>query len=686
MSLLEQRIAPGPLQGRIAALYTLKQLVGADATPALVKAAADPALRAVALRALADRRGELANVPKALFVQALSDADPRVQLQAITGLRRMGATDAAAAMLPLTASADVVVSNVAINALVALSAIDAPLAAVLGPSDAVAAGAVRVLQQIHQPAAVGGLVAALNEARTPARRAVILQALARLHYREGAWRGTLAEWWGTRPDTTGPYYDPVAWDESARIRAVLMNVLLQATGSAAAQTDMPRLLTDLERNRLFPLGSAELLTAMMKDRDPAFADLARALVGRVRLEVDTTTAAVLERVARARPAYRDVVVKLVVAAGAPTPPAAAILQSVAVDSAAPPAVRASAYTAIAAATGPDALGRSIGAFAALSVPTVDPALDPVWRQFVSSPAHAANIARFREAASSSDRSRQMLGYAVLVQLAADPPAPAAGRGAGRQGGGGGGRGGGRGPSAEVVEAARTEARQIIDAAWTSPAAGSLVWAVGRVGATRYRDRVDALVASPDAQVRDAAQLAVTRLTSAATAAAPTPAPAAAAGPVVSAVPYEELVGRLAGLTGDVAQGRTLFTRQACAACHTITPAEQLKGPYLGGIFTRYSRAEVLESILRPAAKVAQGFASNSFTLTDKRQLAGFVVLEGPEWVVVRDITGAETTIQKSQIATRTVTEGSIMPAGLADTLTLQELASLLAFLQATTAK
>ena len=159
--------------------------------------------------------------PSRCFVRALADADPRVTLEAVNGLRRMGATDAAAAMLPLTASKDPVIANVAINALAALSAIDASLAAVKGSSDEIAAGALRVLQQIHQPAAVTGLIAALSDA-PPARRGAILQALARLHNREGVWRGTIGEWWGTRPDTTGPYYDPVAWEESARIRSVLL--------------------------------------------------------------------------------------------------------------------------------------------------------------------------------------------------------------------------------------------------------------------------------------------------------------------------------------------------------------------------------------------------------------------------------------------------------------------------------
>ena len=52
--------------------------------------------------------------------------------------------------------------------------------------------------------------------------------------------------------------------------------------------------------------------------------------------------------------------------------------------------------------------------------------------------------------------------------------------------------------------------------------------------------------------------------------------------------------------------------------------EPEKGPFLGGITTRYNRAELLEAILRPSAKVAQGFATNWFETTDNRKLEGFV--------------------------------------------------------------
>ena len=146
------------------------------------------------------------------------------------------------------------------------------------------------------------------------------------------------------------------------------------------------------------------------------------------------------------------------------------------------------------------------------------------------------------------------------------------------------------------------------------------------------------------------------------------------------MPFEELPARLGAVTGDAQLGRTLFTRQGCAACHTASPEETEKGPYLGGIATRYSRAELLESIVRPAAKVAQGFATNFFDTTDGKHVEGFVVREGGTEVVIRDLAGVETTLGKDQIKARGVREGSIMPPGLVDTLTLQELASLLAYL------
>jgi putative heme-binding domain-containing protein len=440
---------------------------------------------------------------------------------------------------------------------------------------------------------------------------------------------------------------------------VLIDALLEYAAGAGARPDLARLASDLQRNRVVPPGGEALLTVLGTDRHARFTDVALALVGRVRLDVNASTGQLLEDVARVT-RYRAAVVKMVVAAGPPTPAAGVILLDAAVDQTLDPEARASALTALASMTGPEALRRSVDAFSSLAA--MPPArsslgeggpLEAVWTQFTNAPANAANVLTWRGLIESTDPARQRLGFAVLLKLAADPPAARGGAGGRAGGGGGGGRGRG-GITPEVVDRARAEARAIIDGARSGPAAASLAWATERAGAST----------TPPAP----------------------PAAATAAGPTVGSIPFENLLDRLSGVTGDVAVGSKLFVQQSCSVCHTTTSKEPEKGPFLGGIFTRYSKAEVLESILRPNAKVAQGFATHVFTLTDKRQLSGFVIREGPDDVVIRDLTGVETTLRKTAIASRSVSEGSVMLRGLVDALSLQDLASLLAFLESTSGK
>jgi len=105
---------------------------------------------------------------------------------------------------------------------------------------------------------------------------------------------------------------------------------------------------------------------------------------------------------------------------------------------------------------------------------------------------------------------------------------------------------------------------------------------------------------------------------------------------------------------------------------------------LGGIGKRYSRAELCESILKPSAKIAQGFESQSFQMKNGEQFDGFVVKEGGDSVEVRNLVGTTTILEKSDIVRRQKLEQSIMPEGIVANLTPAELASLIAFLESTT--
>ena len=83
--------------------------------------------------ALADRKEDAASIPAGPFVDGLADADPRVRLQAVVGLGRLGKVEAAAEIVARTADDDPLVAHVAVKALVALNAVPACLAA-LGPA------------------------------------------------------------------------------------------------------------------------------------------------------------------------------------------------------------------------------------------------------------------------------------------------------------------------------------------------------------------------------------------------------------------------------------------------------------------------------------------------------------------------------------------------------------------------
>jgi putative heme-binding domain-containing protein len=117
----------------------------------------------------------------------------------------------------------VIVPHLAIHSLVTLRAIDDCLAAV----DSVSRdGALRALQSMHDPAVVDGLLEKHAATGDPDLKSKILTALARLYTREAAYDGSW--WWGTQPDTRGPYYKPIKWIKSDAIEARFREVWASA--------------------------------------------------------------------------------------------------------------------------------------------------------------------------------------------------------------------------------------------------------------------------------------------------------------------------------------------------------------------------------------------------------------------------------------------------------------------------
>ena len=157
-------------------------------------------------------------------------------------------------------------------------------------------------------------------------------------------------------------------------------------------------------------------------------------------------------------------------------------------------------------------------------------------------------------------------------------------------------------------------------------------------------------------------------------------------PLVSTLTQEQVVAEVMKTKGDNGLGEQIFTRQSCITCHTTNLDQVQKGPYLGTIAQTYTREDLAINILDPGKTIAQGFATELFTLRDGTAQMGFVTFESAELVKARSMTGEEMSWKTADIAERQKLPNSLMPPGLASNLTIREFASLLDYLEALSEK
>ncbi len=227
-------------------------------------------------------------------------------------------------------------------------------------------------------------------------------------------------------------------------------------------------------------------------------------------------------------------------------------------------------------------------------------------------------------------------------------------------------------SALVKGKDKEAAEKAVEKAWAKPeTAASLLGVIARTKAQPLAEKVKAHLKDPNNAVAEAALFAYQAL-----GLKDTGAPAAQIG----TMKYEAVFAAVQK-GGDAVQGRDMYLRAGCIACHTIAPNEPAKGPILSAVAKIYDRAALTESLLKPNAKLAQGFETATFKTKKAGEIQGFVTREGGDSVDVRNIAGQTVTIEKGDIAERGKSEQSMMPEGLLNTFTPADLANLLAFLE-----
>src|SRR5690606_22138170 len=118
-------------------------------------------------------------------------------------------------------------AHLAVQSLVRLNAVNASIGFLGTESPDLALWALRYM---HDPIAVEGLITAYGKTKDQKLKDKILVTLARLYKKETAYDASW--WWGTRPDSHGPYYKGIDWESSPVIEKFLT---AQALNSGATK-------------------------------------------------------------------------------------------------------------------------------------------------------------------------------------------------------------------------------------------------------------------------------------------------------------------------------------------------------------------------------------------------------------------------------------------------------------------
>ena len=134
-------------------------------------------------------------------------------------------------------------------------------------------------------------------------------------------------------------------------------------------------------------------------------------------------------------------------------------------------------------------------------------------------------------------------------------------------------------------------------------------------------------------------------------------------------------------TGDPYAGRTLY-QNICASCHKLFGQGAEVGPELT-TFKRDDLESMVLAIVNPGAEIREGYENYSIETRDGRSLSGFLVEQTKDTIVLRGLDGHNTLLNRSELTEIRPPGTSLMPEGLLDGLTEEQVRDLFAYLRST---
>jgi putative heme-binding domain-containing protein len=132
------------------------------------------------------------------------------------------------------------------------------------------------------------------------------------------------------------------------------------------------------------------------------------------------------------------------------------------------------------------------------------------------------------------------------------------------------------------------------------------------------------------------------------------------------------------------KGREAYMAGQCIKCHRVGTEGGAVGPDLTAIASRFSRRDMLESVLEPSKVISDQYQNERVVTKKGISHVGRIVDESADRIVIQPdpLSPTRVEVRKSAIETREPSKLSPMPAGLADVLTAEEVLDLVAFMEA----
>lgn len=148
---------------------------------------------------------------------------------------------------------------------------------------------------------------------------------------------------------------------------------------------------------------------------------------------------------------------------------------------------------------------------------------------------------------------------------------------------------------------------------------------------------------------------------------------------------ETLLSDVKAVPGDIRRGQAIFnsTKTACSTCHKMGYLGGTLGPDLTSIGQARTERDLLESIVFPSATFVRSYEPVIVSSKAGDEYGGVLKRDTAEEVIVATGANAEVRLARAEVASLRPGAVSVMPQGLDEQLSKQELADLVSFLKNT---